>query len=140
MGDAQRPFQERHADVPEVCYLKCDIPDRQDDPNLQQVLEGAAQFLQSCKEQGGIAIVRMHGQSRSAAVICAYLIMYRQMSADAAWTTFAKARIKVDPQLVWWEAMKQLQHGRKRALEDVPRDAERTVVRAALENTMAKTQ
>jgi hypothetical protein len=119
-GDSQRPFQERHPDVPGICYLKCDIPDRADDPHLVHVLEGTGRFLQQCEEDGGVAAVWVHGQSRSAAVVCAFLMVSRNVSVNGAWEIFREAQVETDARFVWWDALERLQHRlRKRSIEDV---------------------
>lgn len=119
-GDSQRPFQDRHPDVPGICYLKCDIPDRADDPDLVQVLEGTGRFLQQCEEKGGVAAVWVHGQSRSAAVMLAFLMLSRNVTVHGAWEIFQEAQIQTDRSLIWWDALERLQQRlRKRSIEDV---------------------
>jgi hypothetical protein len=115
----QHPCNDRMEDVQDVSYLKCDIPDREDDQDLLQVLQGTAVFLQGCANKGGTALVRMHGQSRSAAVMCAFLMLSRCVSVEVAWKQLCVARVQVDPCLMWWDALRRLEQARrKRALED----------------------
>mmetsp|Transcript_64353 Transcript_64353/g.140099 ORF Transcript_64353/g.140099 Transcript_64353/m.140099 type:complete len:93 (+) Transcript_64353:2-280(+) len=75
---------------------------------MPRVLEGAARFLMSCEALGGVGLVRLHGQSRSAAVLCAFLIVSRGLSVDQAWSRFQEAKIEVDPALVMWDALRHL--------------------------------
>jgi len=90
-----------------VRYLKCDVPDVDSHEDLPQVLAAAARFM-AAKSQDGAGLVRLHGQSRSASVVCAYLVLMRQLSVDDAWRVFKDARIQVDERLVWWDALRQL--------------------------------
>jgi len=96
---------DRPGDVEGIRYLKCDIPDRDDDPDLPQVLIGVAQFLAACAQEGGVALVRLHGQSRSASAICAFVMLARQLSVQAAWRLVEEAGMRLDARLVWWEAL-----------------------------------
>lgn len=125
-GGSQRPFQTRHADVPGICYLKCDIPDREEDDNLLQVLEGTASFLQQCAAHGGRALVCMHGQSRSAAVVCAFVMESSSKSVNEAWEIFQEAHIQTDSNLIWWSSLQQLhKRHKKRFIVDGLPEAQR---------------
>jgi len=119
-GNAGRPCQDRHSDVEGVRYLKCDIPDCQDTAELPEILGGTAEFLQCCANNGGVAVVYMHGQSRSAAVICAFLMASRNVPLDSAWQIFEETKIRIDPSLVWWDALRNFQaRSHKRAIADI---------------------
>lgn len=96
---------ERSEDLQGVRYLKCDIPDRDDDPDIPQVLLGVAQFLISCADEGGSALVRIHGQSRTASAICAFVMIARGLSVEVAWRVVEEAGITIDKNLVWWGAL-----------------------------------
>lgn len=108
---------ERPKDTPGVRYLKCEVPEEGDDPDIPEVLQGAAKFLASCAAEGGVGLVKMHGQSRSLSVLCAFLIVARGFSVDAAWRSLEEARIQFDSKLVWWEALRALA-GQRRALQN----------------------
>ena len=58
----------------------------------------ATDFLNSCKEEVGIALVHCkYGISRSVAFIIAYLIKYLKFSADSALEFLLKKRSKIKP-------------------------------------------
>mmetsp|Transcript_132946 Transcript_132946/g.231050 ORF Transcript_132946/g.231050 Transcript_132946/m.231050 type:complete len:349 (-) Transcript_132946:299-1345(-) len=108
-GGALGPgLQDRPKDVQGLLYLKCEVPDNSDDPDIPKVLEGVARFLATCAAQGGVSLVRIHGQSRSASALCAFLMLTQGLSPQDALQTLQKAAIKVDAQLVWWDALQQL--------------------------------
>jgi hypothetical protein len=118
-GDHMKPFQDRHNDVAGMRYLKCEIPDREDHEDMMQVLQGTADFLQCCAAQGGVALICVQGQSRSAAVVCAYLMLSHSKSVQDAYATFQEAHIQIDPNLVWWNALRRLgERLRNCAIED----------------------
>uniref|UniRef100_A0A7S4V5H9 Uncharacterized protein n=1 Tax=Alexandrium monilatum TaxID=311494 RepID=A0A7S4V5H9_9DINO len=117
-GGGGNELQDRPEDAPGVLYLKCEVADRDDDPDILRVLQGAAQFLAAGAAIGGVGLVRLHGQSRSASVVCALVMLSRGLSVDAAWALFEEAGIRVDTRLVWWDALRRLPTAR--ALEDAP--------------------
>lgn len=102
---------ERPVDVQGVRYLKCDVPDCEEDPDIPQVLAGVAQFLSTCAEEGGVSLVRIHGQSRSASAICAFLMLARRISVQVAWEAVQRAGVRLDERLVWWSALRSLEPG-----------------------------
>jgi hypothetical protein len=121
-GGSQRPFTERAADVHGVRYLKCAISENQqdaDEVDMPRVFEGAAQFLAACSAEGGVGLVRMHGQSCSAGVVCAFLVSTWGLTVESAWRKVQEACIKVDERFVWWDALRRLPPG-KQPLEDAP--------------------
>jgi len=99
---------DRSDDVPGLCYLKCEIPDHEADPDILPVLAGAARFLATCATQGGIGLVQMHGQSRSASLVCAFLMLTQGLTPEGAWRVVEEARIELDPNLLWWNALQKL--------------------------------
>lgn len=109
----------RDPDVSGVCYLKCDIPPRQEDKQVATVLEGAARFLQGSAAQGGVSLICLDAESRSAAVLCGFLVASRGLSVDASWLVFQEAGIKAAEPGDWWSALQLLPAlSRKRSLED----------------------
>merc|ERR1712217_735140 len=112
-GNGNQILPERSEDVVGLQYLKCDVCDRNDDPSLPHVLEGAARFLKTCAENGGVALVRMHGQARSVSVVCAFLMLMHDVSVDAAWKIVQEARFQLDPNLVLWDALRSLRSSTK---------------------------
>lgn len=117
-GGRPNPFQERPADAEGVRYLKCDVPDHEFHEDLPQVLAAAARFLAAHAAagggaplqggRGGAGLVRLYGQSRSASVVCAYLVLMRQLSLTEAWQVLEETGIQLDQRLVWWEALRRL--------------------------------
>jgi len=121
-GGSRYMFSDRLADVSGMRYLKCDIPDVDEDADILPVLAGAAQFLQECAAQGGVALVKVHGLSRSASVACAFLMQSRGLSPESALDSLKAAGLgSLDERIIWWEALRGLRASagqRKRALED----------------------
>jgi len=111
---------ERPDDVQGVRYLKCDVHDRPDGPEIPQVLLGAAQFLAACAAEQGVSLVRLHGQSRSASAVCAWLVASQGLSVEASWRRLeVDAAIKLDRHLVWWDSLHSLAASvASRALQD----------------------
>lgn len=99
--------EQRVNDIVGVEYLKCQIPDREDDPEVPQVLQGVAQFLMD-RSANGAAMIRLHGQSRGASAVCAFLMVARGLSVEAAWRAFCDTKVKLDPNKVWWEALRRM--------------------------------
>lgn len=110
-GGASGPglgLQDRPQDVQGICYLKCEVPDNSNDPDIPKVLEGVARFLATCAAQGGVSLVRIHGQSRSASALCAFLMLTQGLSPEAALQVLRSGAINIDMQLVWWDALREL--------------------------------
>lgn len=118
-GTSGPNFQDRPQDVPGVCYLKCEVSDRNNDPDLPKVLEGVARFLAGCTAAGGVSLVQIHGQSRSASALCAFLMLTQSLSPEDALQTLKDVGIQIDAHLVWWDALRQLPP-LFAALEDMP--------------------
>lgn len=116
---------DRVQDVLGIKYLKCDVPDENDHPDFVPLLHHAVEFLRQCAACHGCAVIRVHGQSRGASIACAWLMAERNLSPEEAWQAVLAAGIKgLDPQLVWWLALRRLgcasrQPG-QRSLEDHP--------------------
>lgn len=136
-GNSHWP-RDRSTDIPGICYLKCDIPDHADDPDLLQVLEGCCLFLEQCASKGGTAMVCVHGTSRSAGIVCAFIMKSLRVSVDVAWCIFEEAHIQTDVQLVWWDALQRLeQQPRKRGIEDERLEAQGQKGQRSLQNASA---
>lgn len=106
--DAAIAFADRPLDVDGIRYLKCDVADVDEDPDLPRILEGAADFLAACLTDGSAGLVRVHGQSRSASVVVALLRLTRQSSVDGAWEILKNSGIRLDDRLVWWKALREM--------------------------------
>jgi len=101
-------FADRPLDVDGIRYLKCDVADVDEDPDLPRILEGAADFLAACLTDGSAGLVRVHGQSRSASVVVALLRLTRQLSVDGAWEILKNSGIRLDDRLLWWSALREM--------------------------------
>lgn len=107
-GGTQPPTSGRAVDVPGVHYLKCGVPEWEDDADVPHVLDGAARFLSACDAEGGVGLVRMHGQSCSLTVVCAFLVVARGLTVETSWQIIRKACIRADERLVWWGPLRKL--------------------------------
>ena len=72
-----------------------------------EVLQGVAQLLMD-RSAHGAAMIRLHGQSRGASAVCAFLMVAKGLSVGVAWRAFCYTKVQLDPNLVWWEALRRL--------------------------------
>lgn len=105
-GGGMSILNERVVDVAGIRYLKCAVPDRDEDADIPCVLEGAAQFLMDCAAQGGAALIKVHGMSRTASIVCAFLITSGGLSPERALEVVEAAGVRgLDHRLIWWSAL-----------------------------------
>jgi len=73
--------------IPNVQYLECDVSD-EDTQNMDSCFLGANEFINAAHQQGGKVLVFVHGRTKSAYVVKAFLILSRHMTVDAAGSYF----------------------------------------------------
>ena len=94
-----------------IQVLSCDVHDRNRE-DMTQCWTASYQFIEEAKQQGGCILVCLHGRSRSASIILAYLIKKQLMTFTAAWETLSKKcwhlidrSLVYEEQLQAWESI-----------------------------------
>jgi len=91
-------------------YLKLDLRDSSSE-RLKGVFEKSFAFLDECQKMGGVCLVHcQQGKSRSASILCAYLIARRGLSMDAALKRLQDARPIVQPNESFMRQLRDFEH------------------------------
>jgi len=91
-------------------YLKLDLRDSSSE-RLRGVYEEAFTFIDECQKSGGICLVHcQQGKSRSAAILCAYLVARRGLSVDQALKRLQDARPIVQPNESFMLQLRDFEH------------------------------
>ena len=73
----------------DIAILKCAIQDRNTE-NMLPCWEASCQFIDEVVQSGGRVLVILHGRSRSASIVFAYLMRKRLATVDEAWEILAR--------------------------------------------------
>lgn len=94
-----------------IQVLSCDVHDRNRE-DMTQCWTASYQFIEEARKQGGCVLVCLHGRSRSASIILAYLIKKQQVTFNGAWETLTKKcwhlidrSLVYEEQLQAWESL-----------------------------------
>lgn len=110
-----------------VQVLRCAAKDV-DSERMAPVWSSCVEFIEDARRCGGRAMVMLHGRSRSASVVMAYLVRTGGLSVDLAWeVVVSKCWHLVDKSLVYFEQLKEWAEqeggaGRNRAIAGQGRD------------------
>lgn len=72
-----------------IQVLSCDIHDKNRE-EMAPCWTASCQFIEEARQQGGQVLVFLHGRSRSASIILAYLMRKHKMKLADAWDTLSK--------------------------------------------------
>jgi len=70
--------------IPGVHYLECEVSD-DDNENMENCFVSANQFMKTAHQEGGRVLVFVHGRTKSAYIILAYLILSKHMTLETGW-------------------------------------------------------
>lgn len=82
--------------IPGVSYLRCAVKD-EDDQDMAACWEDCLQFILAAHSVGGVVLVSLHGRSRSASVVMAWLVRVCNLTTEAA----ARILKEVCPHIDW---------------------------------------
>eukprot|EP00054_Salpingoeca_dolichothecata_P006335 m.38035 g.38035 ORF g.38035 m.38035 type:complete len:232 (-) comp16395_c0_seq1:23-718(-) len=106
------PFQSIfNRDLPtenDIVYLRCELVD-DNDQEMREAFLAAATFISEARDNGGRVLVQVHGRSRSAAIIIAYLIRAEQMSYFGAYERVLSCAPAIDGTLIYADQLRQLE-------------------------------
>ena len=96
--------------------LSCDIHDSNTE-EMSPCWTASCQFIKEARQKGGRVLVILHGRSRSASIILAYLINEFKMDFPAAWETLTKRCWHlIDRSLVYEEQLRVWQMAELQAI------------------------
>lgn len=89
--------------------LCCDVHDK-DTVEMAPCWTASCQFIKEARQHDGNVLVILHGRSRSASVILAYLIRHNKLNFAAAWQTLSnKCWHLIDRSLIYEEQLRKWQ-------------------------------
>jgi hypothetical protein len=98
-------------DNPEGAFQYATVPVFDDeDTDLKAYMDSAVAFIHAGRRAGGVLVHCCAGQSRSAALIMAYLIAKAGMDVGAAWSTVRRARPCAHPNQGFLRQLQQYEH------------------------------
>jgi len=99
-------------------FLVCDIPDKSD-TDMQACWDTCVQFVQRAITEGGSVLVQLHGRSRSASVVLAYLMANHRIPFQKALVELRNIapNLRLDEKLIFCEQLQVWGAKRHSALE-----------------------
>ena len=99
----------------QVHVLRCPVKDKNDE-NMLPCWEASCSFIDTAVSESGCVLVFLHGRSRSASVVLAYLMKERGMDFESSWRYLrSKCWHLIDRSLIyeeqlhrWWKRLHSL--------------------------------